>query len=171
MRLLLRWSPLPQARQLKELTNSQTGEGGEWRDGTELALPCLENLAASAQPRNLRPRLLQWKGSGKRRVREKGGVGKFSMTVYNLCFFGSLQTYNQEEPWSRTITGLPRPEDFYQQTSHITALLQGGAPLLRAVLSPSYPVSQIPNEWSLTQSHSMPHSSLNTSSPQAITAL
>lgn len=106
------------------LSPSQAVEGtaklsnwGRWRDGTGLALPCVKNPAASAQPRNLRPRLQQGESSTverewEERVREKGNMGKFSMTFYNLCFFGSL-----------------------------------------------------------TQSHPMPHSSLNTSSPQAITAL
>lgn len=52
------------------LTPSQAVEGtakfsnwGRWRDGTGLALPSLENLAASAQPRNLRPRLRQVESS------------------------------------------------------------------------------------------------------------
>lgn len=39
-------------------------------------------------------------------------------------------------------------------TYHCTAA--GRAPLLWAVLLSRYPVSQVPGEWSLTQSHSMP---------------
>lgn len=73
MRLLLRWS----------LTPSQAVEGtakfsnwGRWRDGTGLALPCLKNLAASAQPRNLRPRLQQGESSTVEREREEKGKRK-----------------------------------------------------------------------------------------------
>lgn len=46
----------------------------------------------------------QWEGKEEEK-RLKGG-GEVSMTVYNLCFF-SLQTYNQEEPLSGMIEGLP----------------------------------------------------------------
>lgn len=46
----------------------------------------------------------QWEGKEEEK-RQKGG-GEVSMTVYNLCFF-SLQTYNQEEPLSGMIEGLP----------------------------------------------------------------
>lgn len=55
-----------------------------------------------------REKVLQWKGSGKvkRKRKDKREGGKVSMTVYNLCFF-SLQTYNQEEPLSGMIEGLP----------------------------------------------------------------
>lgn len=134
MRFLLQWSPLPQARQLKELPYSQTGkvERWYWAGPPMFGKPCSSYIFL--QSRKSRPRLQQgesstgdrkWEGRRKR----KGGVGKVSMTVHNLCFFSSPQTYNQEEPWSGMVTGLPRPEDFYQQTSCMTALLQGGDPL------------------------------------------
>lgn len=65
------------------LTPSQAVEGtakfsnwGRWGDGTGLALPCLKNLAASAQPRNLRPRLQQGESSTVEREWEEKGERK-----------------------------------------------------------------------------------------------
>lgn len=65
------------------LTPSQAMEGTakfsnwrRWRDGTGRALPCLENLAASAQPRNLKPRLQQGESSIVEREWEEKGTRK-----------------------------------------------------------------------------------------------
>lgn len=98
-------------------------------------------------PRNSRRRLqqkvLEWE-----RRREKG-VGRVSMTVYNLCFFCSLETCHQEEPWSGMIAGLPRPEDFYHQHDPWLHCCREG--LLCPELSScphSYPASQTADEWS-----------------------
>lgn len=81
--------------------------------------------------------------------RREKAVGRVSMTVYNLCFFCSLQTCHQEEPWSGMIAELPRPEDFCHQ--HYLWLHCCRERLLCPELSScphSCPASQTPDEWS-----------------------
>lgn len=81
--------------------------------------------------------------------RREKAVGRVNMTVYNLCFFCSLQTCHQEEPWSGMIAELPRPEDFCHQ--HYLWLHCCKERLLCPELSScphSCPASQTPDEWS-----------------------
>lgn len=83
------------------------------------------------QPRNSRPGSQQGESCIVEREWENGKKSvwgdEVSMTVYNLCC--SLQTYNQGQHRSGTITGFPRPKGFYHQTPLMAALLQGGASL------------------------------------------
>lgn len=153
-----------------------------WAGPPMFGKPCSSYICL--QPRNSKPTVQQGEScivgrewGEKERKKGVGGWGKVSMTVYNLCFFGSLQTYNEEEPWSGTITGLPRLKiSTPNTTSGCTAAGRGSS------AQSCHPVPTVTQHhrylmngpWHRPRAISLPShkaGSLNTSPPQAITAL
>lgn len=152
MRLLLQQSPLPQARELKELPYFQTGEGREmvlgwsshaWKAPRQLHVLTAQEFKAQAAAGR---KLYSGKGVGKEEEESVCGMTQVSMTVCNLCFY-SLQTYKQGahlSEQSRDSQNLKISTIKCHLWLH--CYREGLLCLELSSCSYSYPVSQIPDE-------------------------
>lgn len=119
---------------------------GRWRHGTGLALPW--SSCMSLQPRNSRPRLHQgessilerkWEDKRKRKGREEKSTWLFTTSASSALYKPTTKKRNGQ-PRSGMVIRLPAPADFHHKVSPMVAVLQGGAPLLWAVvLCPQLP--------------------------------